>query len=288
MFSGLVKKSFDTVNENSTITLFLVLFLIVANFLLPYIFSAKSIISSSVLAVCLFLFTAVFAAGWINILKESIDKEKLKDKNFSAIFLEGVGKNTVSMIISFLGYTFFLVFVLFLTGKFAQHIFGGLDFLFRDIFNLATEQNAFMEYIKTLSTDKLFIIYGWQLSFMLAITIYNFIFLFMAPAIADDDKTNVFLRPFVAFKNSICFIFKKFFHVLGLYFLICLCTSFLNILRAMMSFNIVFAIVFLFINIYFVSYVIMIIFNYYEQNNCHNRTDCIGKDKSCDKPCENN
>ena len=42
MFSGLIKKSFDTVNENSTITLFLVLYLIAINLILPYTFFAKS------------------------------------------------------------------------------------------------------------------------------------------------------------------------------------------------------------------------------------------------------
>ena len=288
MFSGLIKKSFDTVNENSTITLFLVLYLIAINLILPYTFFAKSIITSSVLSICLFLLSAVFVAGWINVLKESVDKEKLKEKNFLAIFLEGVGKNVVPVGIALIGYAFLLAIVLFFTGKAAQYLFGSLDFLFRDIFTLSNEQNAFMDYIKTLSTDKLFIIYGWQLSFMLAITIYNFIFLFMAPILACDIKTNSFLKPFVAFKDAICFTFKKFFPVLGLYFLICLCASILNILRAVMSFNVVFAIIFLFINIYFVSYVIMLLFNYYEQNHCNNGADCIGQDETCNKSGEEN
>lgn len=288
MFSGLVKKSFDAVNENSAITLFFVLFLIVVNFFLPYIFSAKSFITTSVLMICLFLFTAVFIAGWISVLKESIEKEKIKEKNYSAIFFDGAGKNFIPVVMSLFIYVFLLAIILFLAGKFAQYFFGSLDFLFKDILNLASEQNAFMNYIKTLSVEQLYVIYGWQLSFMLAIAVFNFFFLFMGPAIAKENKVNMFLKAFVAFKDSVFFTFKKFLPVVGIYFLICFISGFLNILRAITASNIIFAILFLFIYIYFAAYSIMLIFNYYEKNCCNNGSDRIGEDEICDKPCQDN
>ncbi len=288
MFSGLVKKSFDAVNENSAITLFFVLFLIVVNFFLPYIFSAKSFITTSVLMICLFLFTAVFIAGWISVLKESIEKEKIKEKNYSAIFFDGAGKNFIPVVMSLFIYVFLLAIILFLAGKFAQYFFGSLDFLFKDILNLASEQNAFMDYIKTLSVEQLYVIYGWQLSFMLAIAVFNFFFLFMGPAIAKENKVNMFLKAFVAFKDSVFFTFKKFLPVVGIYFLICFISGFLNILRAITASNIIFAILFLFIYIYFAAYSIMLIFNYYEKNCCNNGSDRIGEDETCDKPCQDN
>ncbi len=289
MFSGIVKKSFDTVNENSAITLFFVLFLIAFNFLLPYIFSAKSFVTTVMLVLCAFLFTAVFIAGWINVLKESVDKEKIKEKNFSAIFFDGAGKNIVPVVVSLFLYLFLLGIVLFLVGRFAQYFFGSLDFLFKDILNMTPEQNSFMDYIKKLSVEQLYVIYGWQLSFMLAIAIFNFFFLFMAPALAQESKINLFLKAFWAFKNSICFTFKNFIPVFGIYFLICFISGILNIIRAITMANIVLAILFLFIYIYFVAYTIMLIFNYYEQKNyCNNGTDGIREDEISDKPCEGN
>ena len=289
MFSGLVKKSFDTVNENSAIVLFFVLFLIAINFLLPYIFSAKSIITTVILSICLFLFAAVFIAGWINVLKESTEKEKIKEKNFSAIFFDGAGKNIIPVAFSLFLYSVLLVTILFLVGRFAQYFFGSLDFLFKDILNMTPEQNSFLHYIKTLSIEQLYVIYGWQLSFMLAIAVFNFFFLFMPPALAQEIKINIFLKVFIAFKNSLCFTFKNFIPVFGIYFLICFISGFLNIIRAITLPNIIFAILFLFIYIYFVAYVIMLIFNYYEQkNHCDNRTDGIRQDDISDTTCQDN
>ena len=53
----LIKKSFHTVVENPTITLFFVIFLIISNFLAPYIMIAQSKIIALVIALCVFFLT---------------------------------------------------------------------------------------------------------------------------------------------------------------------------------------------------------------------------------------
>lgn len=284
MFSGLVKKSISAVNENPAITLILVLYLIAVNLVMPHVFTAQSAILSAVLSICVFLISAVFISGWINILKESTENEKIKEKNFAALFLEGVGKNIIPVSGGALIYFIFLSVILLLAVKFAQSFFGSLDFLFQDILSLAPDGRAFSDYISNLPLEKLYIIYGWQLSFMLSVTVFNFIFIFFAPALACDIKCNRFLKVFVAFKNAFCFTFRNFLPVVALYFLICLACVLLNFLRALTASNVFFAILLLLVYIYFVSYSVMIIFNYYEQKSCCNHgSDCIGENETCDK-----
>ena len=280
----LVKKSFHTVVENPTITLFFVLFLIISNFLAPYIMIVQSKITALVIALCIFFLTTVFLSGWFQMLKETAKEEdisKLKDKNYLAIFLEGISKNGVAVTIGVVLYLLLLSVVLFLTSEIAFRLFGSLDFIFKDMMiNAAGTIDNAINYIQNLSDDQKFTIYGWQFSFVVASMIYNFFFLFLAPSVVKDDNKNQFIKPFIAFVSSVCFAFKNFFGTLSVFFIIYSLYFFLGVAKAIIGPNVILSILILFVYIYFISGALVLIFNYYEQKtDSVNRCDCIGEDK---------
>lgn len=276
----LIKKSFRIVVENPTITLFFVIFLIISNFLAPYIMIAQSKVVALIIALCIFFLTTVFLAGWFQMLKEVAKEEditKLKDKNFFAIFLEGISKNGIAVTIGVIIYLFLLSAVLFLTSEIALRLFGSLDFIFRDMMiNASGSVDNALNYLQNLSDDQKFIIYGWQFSFVIASMIYNFFFLFLAPIIVKDDNKNQLIKPFYTFISSICFTFKNFLGVLSVFFIIYLIYFSLGITKAIIGSNVILSILILFIYIYFISGALVLIFNYYEQKtNSLDRSDCI-------------
>ena len=289
----LIKKSFRIVVENPTITLFFVLFLIISNFLAPYIMIAQSKIVALIIALCIFFLTTVFLAGWFQMLKEVSKEEdisKLKDKNFFATFLEGISKNGIAVTIGVIIYLSLLSVVLFLTSEIALRLFGSLDFIFRDMMvNASRSVDNAINYLQNLSDDQKFMIYGWQFSFVIASMIYNFFFLFIAPIIVKDDNKNQFIKPFIAFVSSICFSFKNFFGTLGVFFIIYIIYFTLGITKAIIGSNVILSIVILFIYIYFISGALVLIFNYYEQKtNSLNRCDSIGENQVIDNVSKEN
>ena len=89
----LYKKAFTGVMVNPTITMFLVLFLILSNLMASQMFASKTAIVSTILSFCLFMLTLSFISGWLYVAKEISLKGEKENKNYFAIFLEGIGKN---------------------------------------------------------------------------------------------------------------------------------------------------------------------------------------------------
>lgn len=283
------KKSFATVVSNPAVTLFLVLFLIVSNILTSYMFTSRTKIVAFILSFCVFLLSLCFVAGWFYIVKDVAKNDSDENKNYFAIFLEGIGKNIIPIGIGSFIYTFILTLVLFLTGKVAYNLFGSLDFILKDLITITQDSNLLNEYLNKLTVDQKYTIYAWQLSFIFASMIFNFIMLFYFPAIVFDEKSNMFKKAFSALIKALCFLFKNFFGALFLYICIYFTYMFLGILKVLFGANVIVSILLLFFYIYFISGAIMLIFNYYGQkNNCTDRCDSIGENENIDKPCEEN
>ena len=97
----------------------------------------------------------------------------------------------------------------------------------------------------------------------------------------------MFLKPLIGIKDGICFVFKNFTGALIIYLFITITYLILAIFNALFAKYMVLSILSLFIYIYFISFVIVLIFNYYEQkNNNTDRADSIGENQCIDCPSE--
>jgi len=285
---NIYKNSFEIVAKNPAITLFLVAFLIASNLLAGFMFTSNTKLVATIISFCLFMLSLCFVSGWLNVIKD-VSKNGSKEKNYFPIFLEGIGKNIIPIGIGSFIYTLILVFVLFLTGKIAHNLFGSLDFILKDLVNLAQDNNALMEYFEKLTDNQKYIVYMWQISFILSSMIFNFVMLFYFPAIIFNEKSNVFFKALVELKDSIVFLFKNFINILFIYICIYSVYAFLGILKAMFSSNMIVSILLLFFYIYFICGAVMLIFNYYEKkNNCADGANCIRENENFDKSSEEN
>lgn len=284
----LYKKSFSNVVANPTITMFLVLFLILSNLMAVYMFSSKTVIVATILSFCLFMLTLSFISGWLYIVKEiSIEGEK-ENKNYFSVFLEGIGKNIIPVGIGSFIYTLLLVLVLLITGKIAFLLFGSLDFIAKDITVLTQDTNQFIQHLEKLNDNQKYILYSWQLCFIFASAVFNFILLYYFPSIIYNEK-NIFLRAFSALWIAIKFLFKNFFSSLFVYLTIYLTYFALSILKFFFMQNTIISILILFFYIYFICGAVMLIFNYYGQkNNCNNRCDSIRENETIDRVSKEN
>lgn len=281
MILSLIKKSFKQVIENSSITLFLVTYLIAISILAPLARTNFLVIS---LGICAVLLTVAYVSGWFYMINtiSSTKEEELKNKNMFSVFFEGVGKNFLSVFIALIFYFLIASLVFFLSGFLANHFFGDINVILKDIMTKATENTNLIDLLSTLPTDKQYTLYGWQFCFIIGSSIFSFLFMMYFPFLFNSNN-NVFLRPFTSFYKSIKFIFKNFLLTLGLYFTIYFSYVFLNILRTFTANYVIVSLILFFVYIYFLATIVMIIFNYYEaKNNSTNGPDCIRENENID------
>ena len=290
-----IKKSLAITLKTPAIALFFVLFLILINILGAYTMQSRTGLITAVLAFCIYALICVFFAGWFHVAKESFDKDENKEKNFYSIFLEGIGMNWVLSALGVLVY--FLIFILFvmLAKELAHFVFGSIDFLVKDLANVPANNEAMTKYFTSLTTDQKYVIFCWQMTFIGLISIFNFLFLFYFPALFENSrKENIFIRPLKAIYRCVFFTIKNFFAVIAVAILIHLTNIVLALLNAAAGNHGLLSVLILFVYIYFVTFTIVLIFNYYDakenakKDSCDNGADSLGQNGADDKISEDN
>jgi len=283
----LIKDSWNKAVTNPVLGLFFVLFLIAINFLATYALSAKHLSSRLIFYVCIFMTLTAFFSGWFNLIKETVSNKEAENKiNFST-FIEGIGKNTASAIIGVIIYITCISVILIAVGQLCFYLFGSPEEIFKEIFPILQDTKAFGEYLNKISPEKQMIILGWELAVYLSASIVHFIFFFYVPALFSNEKTNFFLKPFLAIKDTFIFICKNFPIAFMAFLTIQLLNLFLTTILTIFSTNSLLSLITLFAYIYFIIFSIMLIFNCYEQkNNSDNRSNCIREDECSDKTGE--
>ena len=186
------------------------------------------------------------------------------------------------MIIALLFYFVVLLGFLYFTGLIANHVFGDINVILKDIMANANENSNILQLITSLPDEKQFVLYGWQICFIIASFVLGFLYMMYCPFLIDIEA-NVFAKPFVAFWRSLKFTFKNILSVAGLYLIIYIANMILSILRSLAQHNMILSVLLLFVYIYFLAVVVMIIFNYYEsKNNSTDRSNSIGENKAID------
>lgn len=287
-FLEIYKKSFLIAVTNPFVTMFLVLFMIVSNLLAAYMLQTRDLILASILSFCVFMLSLCFISGWFYVIKEIIQNKENENKNYFGTFFEGVGRNIVPIGIGSVLYSIVIIFAIFLSVKVAQNIFGSLDFI-KDTTLITQDSKAIMEFYNNLTPEQKSAVAGCELSFLFSIMLVNFLMLFYFPAIIYNEKSNIFLKAFIAIKDSICFLFKNFFGALSIHISLCAIYMMIGILNTILGGNTFISILVLFIYIYFIAGAIMLIFMYYdEKNNCTNGCNCIRENENIDKLGEEN
>ena len=138
-----------------------------------------------------------------------------------------------------------------------------------------------LEYINSLPQDEKFKLYAFPISLMISTTCSTFIFMYYFPAIIFSNVKNMFIKAFVALKDAFCFLFKRFFQSLLIFIVLCIINMGVVFLKQILIQHVIFDILYIFYFIYFVSYIVMLLCNYYGKNNIsNNRPDGVGENEN--------
>ena len=122
-------------------------------------------------------------------------------------------------------------------------------------------------FVLSLSFEQIKALNLWIYYIGLSFFIFSFLTLFWFPAVFDinSEKKEFFLfTPFLAFKRNIVFIFKNFLGSFGIMLFLLFLNTILSLFSVIFNLNIILAIIGLLVSFYFMTYVVVLIFLYYE------------------------
>lgn len=296
-------RAFKITNENIILTTPLILFLFILSIYLDVAKNAPETLLSAILLLVTTLFMlSAFFAGWFFMTKKAVeldgqtfivDEDRAKASfNLIKEFHIGIGEYFLPFVGGIILYSFMFILLSLIAYHIGVHIIGKLNLGPAEVKSIlnAVETKAL---VSSISTEKLTKLQLWYAMFMVIMTIHYFITMFLAPEIVLRTK-----NPLIAFFKSLIFIFKNFLSAVILF-------AYINILSFIVSLmidgllilhfipNFILALLSMLIYFYFIVYVIVLVFLYYdseirakEQNNSDSGTDSIGQKQICDRESE--
>lgn len=294
------KRAFKITNENIILTTPLILFLFLLSIYLEVARNAPATLLSMILLMVTTLFMlSAFFAGWFNMVKKAIDldKQQLPDEERAKAsfgLLKELPAGLGEYFLPFVGgiILYFLLFMVLslISYKIGAHFLGKIDLTQNELRMILNSSDAKM-LISSIPSAKLAKLEIWYLLFLAVMTIHYFITMFLAPEIVINSK-----NPVIALGRSIGFVFKNFLRVVVLFlyvnvvsFAASLAINGIMLLHFIPNF--ITALVSMLLYFYFIVYVIVLVFLYYDsetaekieigENNCNSGTDSIGQDGTC-------
>lgn len=300
-------KAFKITNDNLILTTPLLLFIILFVFYLgvtrvipenPFYFILITITS-------LFMLSAFFA-GWFFMVKKAIEldkKEIEQDETKAKMSFEllkevpvGIGEYFLSFVGGLILYGLLILILMILTYKVGLHFIGKLNISPVDLKMALTSSTQVKAFVSKLPVEELIKLNEWNLLIMLSMTTFSFMTMFWATEIVNRTK-----NAFSAFFKSLSFLFKNFLSVIILFVYISVINFLISLLSSFANINPFLHFISTLIYFYFVVYIVVLIFLYYDgeykngtkdkieqaiepknQDNCDCGTDCIGKEQSGD------
>jgi len=294
MTLNIFSKAFNVVKDSPFITLYFVLYLIVLFLIIPVMFAGKNIFLTSILGVLALLLTCAFLAGWFGMIKTAIVTYK-KDKTPEEKLEETIKlKNNFFCSVSnyilpvILGFVVFII-LLYLHSYISDILFGKIDDVLANISKYANNQEAFKDYLLNLPESTWSTIIKKGMFSYIVCSFLTMVSLFWAASLYLNKKCNI--NPFSAVFDSIKTMFNKFFETILIFIFLIVLNFFLMSLQAFYIENVIISFITMILRIYFAAYIIVLIFDLYEENQknlsnpsdyCCDRADCIRQDETVD------
>lgn len=279
-----IEKAFDITKENMILAQPLVIYMIVLSFTLAGLASQTDKILKFVFLGANILLATAFLAGWFFMVKQGIllnkriengeyenPEERLKASwDLGKTFFPGVGDYFLSVTTTTVLYFVVFIATMFLFYKVGMHVLPNPNIDLNKLYTLANSTPAELQkYIFSLNMEQIKAINLWGLYISSVSSAFTFITMFLYPALfkAKDKKEFFLFSPFVAFWKNIVFILKNFIGCLGIFIFIMFLNTVFSILSIIFNLNIILSIIGLILSFYVATYVIILIFLYYEERN---------------------
>ena len=270
MLISYLQKAIKITNDNFVVVLPLVAFYIILHlYMILMGQNADTGIKSIIVLLTVTFMIAVFVAGWLYMIKQAVDLSKqefvmdeeavkahlglLKDfpVGVGKFFLSFVGQIVVGFILLIIT-TFFLV-------KLGINLFGIVDFSPEQIAYFSDASRDMTKITDFIKESQINTILKWGMLFFGATFLISYLVMFWAPEIIY--KTT---NPLKAFIESIVKLFKNPLKSFGLYVLINVFYFILSIIVTLTANILVLYYFFSIVSLYFVVYVVVLIFTYFE------------------------
>ena len=278
-----IKKAFDITKDNIILAQPLIIFLIVISFSFAGLAQQTNKILHLIFLTCNVFLCTAFLAGWYYMIKKGIEHNKKvqmdvfkneQEKASASLalgkeFFPGVGEYFLSITYTTIVYLIVYALLLFACYKIGMYYLPKPNIDMQQFMAAANSTPAEMQkYVYSLNFEQLKAINIWMMFIGGAAFIFTFLTMFLYPAVLDKKEKgfHVFLIPFIAFNRNLVFIFKHFFGSLGIIIYLFFLNMFLSILSLVFNINIILAVVGLIISFYFMTYALVLIFLYYEEN----------------------
>jgi len=266
-------QAFKITNANIILTTPLVLFLFLLSIYLGVAQNAPDNVTSSILLLVTILFMlAAFFAGWLYMVKKSIELSKkefiVEEEKAKATFgllkdfPTGIGEYFLQFVGLLILYTLLTGILFFISYKLGMHFIGKIDLTLAQIKIAMTSPVAMKSMISTLNTAELIKINYWNFLFIATISTLSFITIFWAPEIIIKTK-----NPIVAFFKAINFTLKNFLQTVILFVYISFINFTVSLINAFSTINPIIYFVSMLLYFYFVVYIVVLVFLYYESEN---------------------
>ena len=271
----LFKNAFKLTNEGIILATPLILFIWIITIYLSFAKGVVDTLTEAISAIITLLcMVGAFCAGWFYMVKESIElskKEFILDDDRSKELLNLIKKipNGIGQyFLSFIGMSIIMlvlgaIFTV-ITYKIGMHFIGSIDFTTEQIRNAMSSPQDMKVFLDSLSLEQLYKLGNWNLLFMAASALMSFLLLLWVPEIIY--QTN---NPLLALFKSIKKLFIKFGKSLGLFIYLTLLNLVLSFVNTFSLLHPIIYMVMMIAYFYFLVYVIVLIFSYYDKEFNH-------------------
>lgn len=275
-------KAFKITNENIILTTPLVLFLFLFGIYMGIARNIPETVYSIILllATTLFMFSAFFG-GWFFMVKKAIEldrqefiAEEEKAKASFGLIKEiprGIGEYFLSFVgglILYVGLTILLSFAAYQIGL---HSIGKLNIGILELKMALSSPVAMKSLVSSLSTEQLVKLNYWNFLLLGFMALFSFITMYWGAHIVIKNK-----NPLMAFFQALGFTFKNLLASLILFLYISFLNFTVSLINAVAIINPILYFISMLIYFYFVVYIVVLVFLYYDSENIQKTESCCG------------
>lgn len=256
-----IRESFRITNGNIVIATPLIFFSLLSG--LYMIFSATGNKIGLIFSVILFfLMLGAFLSGWIYIIIRAVKEPDIESNALITEFPSGVGEYFLSA----LGMVFqiIVVFILIAVGVvlLGKKFIGETGITYDQIVQAAANVQATKAFVDSLTEEQLIKINMWNILTFCTV-LFSYFMLMLYPAVIFFKEKNPFKAFFISLKDTFG---HRFFKNAGMFAMIFIVYIFISMCTVLLGKNIIFHFVFTLLNFYYITFVGVLLCNYYYSN----------------------
>ena len=257
----IIRESFKLTNSNIVIATPLIFFSIISSLYLIFS-SGGSTIGLIFSAVLFFLMLGAFLSGWFYMIANVVREPEIEDNKLIADFPSGVGEYFLTTLGMIANVTIISAIIVIGTVYIGKKIIGGFGVSYVQFAHAVQSVDTMKEFVESLTNEQLIKINYWNLLFFCSM-ILNYFILILYPSVIFFKEKNPYKAFVINLKDSFG---HRFFKNVGLFLIVFIIYFIVSLFTAFIGKNIFAHFVLTLVNFYYMTYVGVLIFNYYYSN----------------------